>query len=420
MSGKGKKQGEGHTGDLQARIGRVREMMDRKGLPLGLRPEPRRRPEPLKGVVVRETVLPAGYRHGRIVLEDLHGYRGRFFRTLGGRDSLETFDPARAVFLDTETTGLAGGAGTYAFLVGIGWFEARGFVVRQLLMPEPGEEREMLLRLSDDLRDFSSVVTFNGAAFDLPLLQTRYLMQGLRPSWSWDHHLDLLPVARKLWRGRYENCRLVSLEEGVFDFRRRGDIPGHAIPALYVRFLREGRLSLLEPVLTHNVWDVASMAALAVSACRVLEGAEGGVLEEGWDFAAAGGAYASVDERELSLRYFGEALLRELPQEKRRAVGRNMARILKSEGRREEAVEVWELLRREFPEDCESRIELAKHYEHRSRDLEAAREAAREALRLARRESLRRGGDGEPTGRESDCERRLARIERKIGGKARR
>ena len=165
------------------RLRRLRELMDRKGLPLGVEASQKKKKAAIRrGVQVSDRRFPSGYRHGDIVLDDLRALQAGFFRFLGGRESLAGFDPLKAVYIDTETTGLAGGAGTYAFLVGAGFFEEDEFVVRQYFMPEPGDERDLLERFAGDFRNCQAVVTFNGARFDLPLLYTRFVMQGLKPS----------------------------------------------------------------------------------------------------------------------------------------------------------------------------------------------------------------------------------------------
>jgi len=396
---------------VQEKLEEVRTLMDRKGLPRGMAPERKKR-VPLTGVEVREEIFPSGYRHGDVLLDDLHRFDGRIFRYLG--EGCESFDPREAVFLDTETTGLAGGAGTYAFLVGVGFFDDRGFVVKQFLMPELAEEKEMLTLLADELRPFRSMVTFNGRVFDLPLLQTRYIMKGIKADWGWDPHLDLLPVSRRLWRGHFESCRLGCLEEEVLGFFRGEDIPGYAIPPLYVRFLREQRLSLLEPVLTHNRWDIASLAALAVSVCGIVESGEELSLEEGVDFESAAKVFAFADEEDLSLECYREAFTRELPEERRLSTGLALGRNLKSRGRLEEAAETWEALRRDFPRDRKCRIELAKYLEHREKDYGAALECAAEALGIVRRECLSRGSGPAPRSLEEECERRVERLKEKL------
>jgi hypothetical protein len=406
---------------IEEKLQEVRSLMDRKGLPRGIGKKGSgagKAAKPRQGVHVREEVFPAGYRHGRVLLEELHAFDSRIFGYLGGGEEYESFLPREAVFLDTETTGLAGGAGTYAFLVGIGFFDDRGFVVRQFLMPELSEEKEMLTMLAGELKPFRSVVTFNGRFFDLPLLQTRYIMKGVRPGLSWEHHLDLLPVSRRLWRGHFESCRLGCLEERVLGFDRGEDIPGYAIPPLYVRFLKEQRMSLLDPVLSHNAWDVASLAALAVSAGRIVKQGEDLSLEDGADFEAAARLFAAVDAGDISLECFREAFSRDLPDERRLFTGRALGAELKSRGLLEEAVAVWERLRRDFGGDCFCRIELAKYHEHRLKDFDSALEPAREALKIVRKLCSSSQGGRSPLTLESECERRVERLREK--GKRRR
>lgn len=397
---------------MNDRLRKVRELMDSKGLPHGVGGTKKARPAPRRGVQVSETVYPPGYRHGDVVVDDLLAARGDLFRYLGAHDSFGDFNPAEAVYVDTETTGLAGGAGTFAFLVGAGFFSEKGFVVRQYFMPEPGDEREMLERLAEDLKPYPSVVTFNGARFDLPLLHTRFIMQGMRPSWRWRHHLDLLPLSRRLWRGRLESFRLARLEEEIVGFAREGDVPGAVIPSLYVRFLQEKRLSILAPVLTHNAWDIVSMAALSVEVCRIMEGVEDGSLEEGWDYAAAGRAFSAADEKDLSLEALLTALGHDMPGEMQQDVGQAAAALLKSAGRRDEASEIWSFLCREHPGDHRSRIELAMHLEHCVKDAAGALTAAREARDILR--CLCTEGQRGPRSRLAECERRVKRLQKRV------
>jgi hypothetical protein len=176
--------------------------------------------------------------------------------------ALAGIDPTRALFLDTETTGLGGGAGVVAFLIGLAWFDDDGrLVIEQLLLRRPGHERPMLELLTERFAAASALVTYNGKTFDLPLLATRYVMNRLPPPPA-RPHLDLLHVARRLHRARLGVCRLISLESEVLGFVREGDIEGGDVAARYGHFLRTGDESALSAVVEHNAWDVVSMAAL--------------------------------------------------------------------------------------------------------------------------------------------------------------
>ena len=170
--------------------------------------------------------------------------------------------PAEWAFLDTETTGLAGGTGTCAFLVGVGRITPEGFRVRQFFMRDYCEEASLLDALARHLAPFRVLITYNGRTFDQPLLETRYRLNRSRPPFGKLEHLDLLYGARRLWKLRYETCRLVDLENQVLGFERQGDVPGALIPYLYFEYLRTGRAARLLPVFHHNATDILTLACL--------------------------------------------------------------------------------------------------------------------------------------------------------------
>jgi hypothetical protein len=215
------------------------------------------------GAVYRlERCLAPSHHIGRLPVEAAASARAEMLALLALDPSLKSTDPTRALFLDTETTGLGGGAGIIAFLVGLGWFEASGrMIVEQLLVRSPADEGAMLELLSSRVEKASLLVTYNGKTFDLPLLETRYVMQR-RHLPQWPAHLDLLHVARRLHRARLGGCRLVHLEADVLGFVRGPDIDGADIAACYGHFLRTGEEMALRSVVEHNALDVLSMAAL--------------------------------------------------------------------------------------------------------------------------------------------------------------
>jgi uncharacterized protein YprB with RNaseH-like and TPR domain len=174
---------------------------------------------------------------------------------------LASIDTSRLFFLDTETTGLAGGTGTLAFLIGTAFFEGEALVVQQLHLPGPGQERPMLLWLEEKLAWASALVTFNGKSFDWPLIRNRFVMNRL-PAPRAVAHIDLLHCARRAFRHHLAEMRLGALEEGVLGVVRRGDIAGADIPSAWFDFLRTGRVARLSRVLEHNARDVLSMVDL--------------------------------------------------------------------------------------------------------------------------------------------------------------
>ena len=210
-------------------------------------------------------------RHGDVPLSRFHAIEPGTIGVLTAEPELEPFDLRGAVFLDTETTGLAGGAGTAAFLIGVGWVEGERFRVRQYFMRDYHEEGALLLALAEELERFERLVTFNGKMFDVPLLDARFRLNRARFPLASARHLDLLHPARRLWKARLESCRLQSLEAELMGLRRHGDIAGEEIPQVYFDWVRRRDARMLARVFEHNRQDIVSLAALAVLACQWVE-----------------------------------------------------------------------------------------------------------------------------------------------------
>lgn len=212
----------------------------------------------------------SGSLHGRITLSDAASVPGDSLALLSLDPRLADVDPTRLLFVDTETTGLHGGAGTLPFLIGLGWFEGGDLHVEQLFLPRPGQEVPLLQQLADRLARASLMVTFNGKCFDWPLLRTRLVMNRL-PVPDAPAHLDLLHCARRLFKRRLPTTRLQDLERHVLGFHRLGDIDGALIPAAYFDYLRRGATAVIRQVLEHNALDVVTMAAVLAELSRRVE-----------------------------------------------------------------------------------------------------------------------------------------------------
>lgn len=221
------------------------------------------REERPEGVLYRRLErLPASHHVGRMPVDSAAGASPELLALLALDPSLSTCRFERALYLDTETTGLGTGSGILPFLVGLCWFDAEGRPhLEQLLLRRPGDERAMLARLRECVEAADVLVTYNGKTFDCPLLSARCVMNRVPPL-PVRPHLDLLHVARRLHRARLGQCRLISLESGVLGFGRGPDVEGADVAARYAHFLRTGDEASLEAVVTHNAWDVVSMAAL--------------------------------------------------------------------------------------------------------------------------------------------------------------
>jgi uncharacterized protein YprB with RNaseH-like and TPR domain len=287
-------------------------------------------------------------------------------------------DPRRAVFLDTETTGLSGGTGTYAFLVGLGYVDGAEFVIRQYFMRHPGEEPALLTALEEVLADFPLWITFNGKAFDQPLLETRYRYTRRSPAPAPSLHLDLLHPARRLWRNHLPSCALSSLEQALLRVRRAEDVPSWMIPTLYFDYVRRGKCDPLRAVFAHNAEDLLSLVALLGLLSRVLD--EPPRYAEQVDVRALLRVYVEAGHTQDALDWC-EAALDAVPAGVAATLRWELAMLLRRTGRREAAAALWrDLAAQRGAWSVEAQVELAKHLEHRQRDYHAAREAVEAAL----------------------------------------
>lgn len=300
-----------------------------------------------------------------------------------GRAAAPPPESHRLLYLDTETTGLAGGTGTYAFLVGAGFFDGDDFEVRQYFMRDLDEEPALLAALDGLFRRFDGFVTYNGAGFDLPLLETRFILG--RRRWRGEvFHLDLLGPARRLWSARLADCRLGTVEQHVLRFTREDDVPGHLIPSVYFEYLRRKLPGELIRVFDHNRHDILSLAVLAGWVADALGRAP--VPELDPEELAGMGRLLEAADPERGLACYRMALERGLESPARE-------RVLLRLGQREKRLGRWEGARQFWEEAARSRHgfdprpweEIAKVHEHRRRDFAAARSVVEEALALARR-----------------------------------
>lgn len=323
--------------------------------------------------------LPFGRPYGKLRISDLSAANLSPLDLLLGEARLPS--PERLAYLDTETTGLAGGTGTCAFLIGVGLVERSSFVVRQLFLRDYPEEKAMLASLADLLAEYDGVVTFNGKTFDLPLLETRYALARLQSPFTRLVHLDLLHPARRLWKLRLESCQLAHLEREILKLRRSGDVDGWEIPQIYFDYLRTGNARGLQPVFFHNSLDIVTLAALTVEMARAC--AEDGIatLESSLDLFSLSGILERAGIRERSIAACRRALEAGLPDSiEPRALWR-LAGQHKRERQYEQAAEIWiELARREGEWSIEALEELAIYHEHRVRDPRAALEAVERAI----------------------------------------
>ncbi len=315
-------------------------------------------------------------------------------------DEIPPAPPSRWAFLDTETTGLAGGSGTYAFLIGVGRIAEDGFRVRQFFMRDYGEERSLLDALSRHLDSFDTLVTYNGKTYDVPLLETRYRMSRFRPPFSRMGHLDLLYGARRLWKLRFDSCRLVELEHQIFGIEREGDIPGEMIPYVFFEYLRKREAGRLVPIFHHNAIDILSLACLTGIVPYAFRSPAETPLTHGAELVGLARWLLKAEQHDQALALLRRAVEAEMPDELLFRSLWDIALIEKKLGRRDAALTVFtDLSACRNPYRSQAYVELAKHYEHRERNYAIALDMTQAALNLEDTPEIRH--------RESRLQRRL-------------
>ncbi|HLI28214.1 MAG TPA: ribonuclease H-like domain-containing protein [Chloroflexota bacterium] len=359
-------------------------------------------PTPEGDCFVVERAYPLAHRHGALELGHgfaLTGLTRQLLAHLAGGP----FDPGSALFLDTETTGLAGGTGTYAFLVGLGYRDGDRFLVRQLFLRHPAHEPALLHALGTTLARFATWVTFNGKAFDAPLLATRFQCVRREPLPAPARHLDLLPLARRLWRTRLPSCALGVLERALLSVERGDDIPSWRIPEAYFAYVHRGEAAVLPAIFAHNAADILSMAAL-LGYCDAAIRAPHSHANR-LDPLALVRLLHRVGLVHDALAW-GEAALAALPADEQRPLRWELARLHYRHGAAAMAVAHWRALATGGgPWAVRAFEALARHYERRERDYAAAQRvtaAALTALHLC-------PGAASPMAHER-LERRLARL----------
>ena len=311
-----------------------------------------------------ERFYPNDYQHGNVFVERLQGLEGR-----------------RWTYLDTETTGLAGGAGTLAFLIGAASVTRDGFVLKQWFIREHGEEASALHSLALYLADFDTLVSYNGRSYDQPLLETRYTLSRQKTPFSRLEHLDLLYGARRLWKLRFESCRLVELERQILGHERVGDVPGELIPQLYFDFLRTGRADRLKAVLEHNALDILSLAFLAGVIPVAFDDPLACELKHGAELSGLARWLAAQERLDEAAVLYRRAIEAQMSDELMFRCLWELGLIEKKQARIAEALTIWtDLAQSKNPYRADSLVELAKYYEHTEKNLFMALECASEAL----------------------------------------
>jgi uncharacterized protein YprB with RNaseH-like and TPR domain len=337
-------------------------------------------------------------RHGSVGIVDLEDLPHDLLDSISN-GQIRDVPSEKWCFLDTETTGLAGGSGTYAFLIGVGRITPQGFRVRQFFMRDFGEEASQLSALTEHLKQFEVLITYNGRTYDQPLLETRFRMVRQRPPFSRLEHLDLLFGARRLWNLRFDSCRLVELENQVLGVERQGDLPGELIPYVYFEYVRTHEIFRLMPVFHHNAVDILSLACLTAIVPRAFHASQA-EFSHGAEMIGLARWWRQAEHHENALALFRQAIEKNLSDELLFRTLWDIAALEKKLGRDHAALPILtDLASSRNPWRAAAFVELAKYYERRERNYVLALEMTRSAMELEPSEAL---------------ERRAARLEKRV------
>ncbi len=324
-----------------------------------------------------EKLYPLHKRHGSFDIADLLHLPEDLLSALS-EGAIPACHPKRWAFLDTETTGLAGGTGTYAFLIGIGSIDEEGFRVRQFFMREYAEEASQLHAVAEYLERFDVMVTYNGKTYDQPLLETRFRMSRMKPPFGRMEHLDLLFGSRRLWKLRLENCRLSYLENQILGVEREGDVPGELIPHYFFEFVRTQRAVRLIPIFHHNVMDIVSLACLTAIVPEAFRSPAELAVRHGADLIGIARWLREAGQTDECLAMLRRAVDAGLPDALLFRTLFDIALIEKKCGREDVALAVFsDLVASPNPYRGRAYEELAKYYEHRERNYAMALEMVR-------------------------------------------
>lgn len=393
----------------------VKEKLDRL-ITLTREEKPKKeKPAPLEPMKIDplqffENPFPLTTKYGKIVLSSGLEVTGEILSYLSREEAFKALDLSTALFIDLETTGLSGGTGVVPFLVGLGYYRDDKFWISQFFLGELAEEERMILELLQffSQMNFQSVVTYNGKGFDIPLLETRFILHRQPFLLSSLPHLDFLYSARSLWRHKHESCQLYHLSREVVQADRSEDIPSAEIPWRYFQYLRTGNFELMEPVLYHNQEDILSLLGVVVIGSLICSEGKQEELADAMDLYGVGKIMENIGEVEKSVQFYKRALGGRLSDEISLLAKRKVSHFLKKSSKWEEAIPLWE----EIASAAEvssaqlySLRELAMYFEHRMKRYEEAKRITEEGFVLSQ---------GVSSYYEKDFAHRLERLRQKL------
>nr|HID58979.1 hypothetical protein [Desulfobacterales bacterium] len=337
---------------------------------------------PFGKAFMTEYVFPGGFVHGRLPLEEFKNQDFSYLSVIDSKEDLKGLKPDQTVFLDVETTGLSGGTGCYAFLIGVGYFQGTKFFIRQFFMDDFSQEPAMMFLFTRFLEPFQYLITFNGRSFDVNLLETRLTINRMECQLTSIPHLDMVYPARRMWKERTGSCSLGTLEQRICSFYRTDDISGQEVPELYFQYLRHRDANIIRPVFDHNALDILSTVVLTTRLLQFLGQRKACDNVYASDLYSLGRLFAEHGSLSYSIECLETVLEDDTNSyEIRLKSARLLSLIYKRMNRWEDACALWSMMIHEFDDRDPFPFEqLAKYYEHRTKDLEKAFAIVEKAL----------------------------------------
>lgn len=359
-----------------------------------------------------EKNLPLDFQHGSYEIAAFQNKPSSLIAVIGQDHQLANVSLEDILFLDIEASGLSGGSGMYAFLIGIGYFTETGFRVEQFFLNNLNEERAILDELNRLVQNHQLVISYNGKSFDVPLLESRNIFHRLQTPLTRKLHLDLLHSVRRIWKYSLPDCALTTVEQQILKTSRVGDIPSYLIPQIYFTYLRDHDPHPLKPVFYHNQQDVLAMAALLSKMMQLFENP---LIESesAAEIFCMARIYENLFRLEESIELYAALLTRPLGDRLRGELLLRTAFNYKKLRKWKEAEAVWQ---KYLETECYHPlpyIELAKYYEHRKKQFLKAKDLVEKALEeMQIIESLRGAREWAPY--KQDLEHRRKRLVRKL------
>jgi len=292
---------------------------------------------------------------------------------------LEDFTKEDLIFLDTETTGLSGGMGTVPFVIGLGFFQGNQLVIKQYVMRDFDEEASMLHDLADEIHERRVLVSFNGKAFDWPLLESRMMYHRIPCTALGELHIDLLYPSRRIWKNKLDSCSLHFLESGILKEEREDDIPGALIPSVYFQYLNDRDEAKMKRILKHNEKDILAMVALLIHIVRLYKDSSD-EMKDPYELLSFARIFESRDiDRSISI-YEKCIKISDKPELVKEA-RKKLSLLYKRKKEYNYAVAQWEILSsRKDNMSILPLVELAKYYEHQAKDYDRALSCVNKAI----------------------------------------